>query len=212
MGYDKSRKDWSVMTKTYAGVVSYVRGLDLRECVEMYNRLHLRRGEVYWKLEVHPNFERSKYLVEFPDWLNRDESGYSAGPYMYRVDDTAITTREAFGPEGWEGFEEGDVEEWPQYKPVFVDADGNIAPDELQEHDVSKHRERKEQHDKWLDESVKETMARLGVHREEAKAAPPEEPVTLPPEPKPVEDQCGYGGYVVAIIGVFIGCMIAALF
>ncbi|AMX93663.1 MULTISPECIES: hypothetical protein [Mesorhizobium] len=123
--YDPTQSLWSIMTKSRGGTVSVIRDLTLEQVSKTYERLDPWYGMKTESLMVHK------------DYLLADTLGiaFSGSTSIGRHEsDGDIEIREVFGPAGWSGFNAGDVGRWPRLYAIFTDAEGDILPDEFQEH------------------------------------------------------------------------------
>jgi hypothetical protein len=119
--YDPEQPLWSIMTKSRGGTVSVVQDLTLEQVRRTYERLDPWYG-------MH-----SKCYPVHKDFMDGPGQSVLLGGPGRRSEDGDIEIREVFGPPGWHGFSDGEIQRWPIQIDVYIDRDGNILPDEYQE-------------------------------------------------------------------------------
>lgn len=162
--WDPKRADWSMMTKTHGGTVSFIRGLTFDEARKLKERLNPYYGVKHESKRVHPDFVGP----------GTRSFGHSLG-WSHRVNKNEVDVIEVFGPAGWGGFLPGEVEFWPKFITVYTDADGEILGDDYQEDPAAAASARLER--AHIEAFEKEAVARASVTER-----PVEEPAIDPTE------------------------------
>jgi hypothetical protein len=118
--YDPEQPLWSIVTKSRDGTVSVVRDLTLEQVRRTYERLDPWYGMHSTQFTVHKDFQQEGRFA------------FSSGGCGRTSQSGDIEVREVFGPPGWGGFTQGDIDSWPKITHVFTDDKGNILSDEYQ--------------------------------------------------------------------------------
>lgn len=153
MSYDPEQPHWSIMTKSRGGTVSVIRNLTLREVKQIYERLDPDYGRDLTQFVVHKDFLPEGTL-----------SSVRSAEILPSARDGDIEIRKVFGPPGWEGFAEGEMEDWPKITSVYVDQENKILPDEYQS-DPGEARVQRLMREKWArrDDLEDEAASRSSV-------------------------------------------------